>query len=171
MNSVGRTVNTDEESVRYFIDKMFHQTELYWKRANILLLINAAVIGLVGKMLTDSDELTDSGKTLYLGISVIGVILSVLWLFMQIVSKFNEDKWKYDALRILCKTGNEELAAKYSVSLGFNTEINSESVQDKTGLKQPKNYLKLSASGFMNIIVGVFVAVWAVFLVYSLIIY
>ncbi|GJQ60987.1 MAG: hypothetical protein SCALA702_00400 [Melioribacteraceae bacterium] len=158
----------DEARIQYFLDKMFAQTNLYWKRANILLLINAAVIGVVSKMITDPTPWSDQSRIFYLGVSVIGLILSVLWLFMQSVSKYNEDKYKYDAQRILFSKGNEKLREVYSTSMDIIS--NHKSIENQNQIiHKPKNILRFSASMFMNIIVSVFVLIWLIFLTHSII--
>jgi len=97
-----------DKTVQFLVERAHVESNLFWIRTNIFLVIHSALFAFVIKMALTSTNLCDSQHTFLLIISVLGVFLALLWFLINIKSKQYNEKWFTNAQKIVYSSGLQE---------------------------------------------------------------
>ena len=108
-----------EERIRFLITQHHQQSNLFWTRTYIFLTISTIGLGLATHILRTEKPID---PWIIFMISIAGIIFSVIWVQINRMSKYYEDRWLVDARNVLQDGSNSEINKLRSVfyySLGF----------------------------------------------------
>lgn len=112
-----------EDALKFMVERAHFESQLYWTRTNVFLLINAVATGLVIQEQTSPSDWTPISLALVAGVSVIGTLFGFVWWRMQRISQYYNRVWMVDARRLVLGSGNPQLFDRYLYSLGFRSRL------------------------------------------------
>ena len=102
------------DTIKFLIQQHYEEVKLFWVRTNVFLILNiAASAQVVSKLGSDKTWSTQ----LVIGIAVGGVMFCLIWLQVNRMSKFYENRWKADAIRLARE--HESTVTYFFYSLDF----------------------------------------------------
>jgi len=112
-----------EDALKFMIERAHFESQMYWTRTNVFLLINAVASGLAVQMITGPGDWTVASLVVLLCVATIGALFGIAWWRMQSISQYYNHVWMADARRVALRSRDAALADRYLYSLGLRARL------------------------------------------------
>jgi len=122
-SSISGLTLSREDALKFMVERAHFESQLYWTRTNVFLLINAVASGFVIQEQASPGNWTLVSLLLVTGVSLVGVLFGFVWWRMQLISQYYNRVWMADARRLVLNSGDPQLLDRYLYSLGFRPRL------------------------------------------------